>query len=86
MKWKNNTEKFSLGESLFLGPWNVAGFHYDSCRSRNDPLKYAATCKLPGIKSHLGWFEESEQARSVVEKAVAHWLNKLTSNAGIERR
>ena len=77
MKWKINTAQYASGEILFLGAWNVGGYHYDGCRSQDDPLKYAATCKLPGIKRLLGYFKTGEEAKAGAEKAVAHWLSKL---------
>ena len=86
MEWKNDNGKYSCGEILFLGPWKVGGCHYDSTRNRNDPAKYAATCLLPGIKSLLGHFETKEKAAEVAEKAVAHWLGKLPSNAELRGR
>jgi hypothetical protein len=83
MEWKTDTRQYSLGERLFLGPWEVGGCHYDSTRSRNDPAKWAATCKLPGIKALLGHFEDEDTAKTTVVKAVEHWLRQLPSNAGL---
>ncbi len=77
MKWKRDTAKFSHGELLELGQWNVGEIHYDSFRTKDDPLKYAATCKLPGVKQMLGHFEKKEEAREKVEKVVKFWLSKL---------
>lgn len=77
MEWKKDKAKYSCGEFLLLGAWNVGGIHYDSFRTSNDPLKYAATCKLPGIKGILGHFKTDAEAKAVAEKAVAHWLSKL---------
>ncbi len=85
MEWKNDSGKYSCGKNLFLGPWKVGGVHYDSCKNRNDPAKYAATCTLPGIKNLLGHFETEEKAIETAENAVKHWLNKLPSNAPAQR-
>ena len=80
MEWKRDNAQYATGELLFLGAWNVGGYHYDSCRSIDDPLKYAATCKLPGIKGHLGNFKTDAEAKAKAEKAVTHWLSKLPPN------
>lgn len=77
MEWKNDTRKYASGKLLCLGKWVVGGAHYDSCRSKDDPKKYDATCELPGIKKLLGHFVSSEEAQAAVERAVKHWLSKL---------
>jgi hypothetical protein len=77
MEWKIDIGQYTSGELLFLGKWNVGKIHYDSCRPRNDPLKYAAKCMLPGIKSVLGHFETEAEAKDSVERAVTLWLSKL---------
>lgn len=81
MEWKRDTAKYSNGELLFLGAWHVGGMHYDSCCTRDDPLKYAATCRLPGIKASLGHFKTDAEARVSAEKAVTFWMSKLQPNA-----
>jgi hypothetical protein len=73
-------------EILYLGKWRVGGFHYDSCRSREDPKKWEATCKLPGLKQSQGHFAEEKEAREAAEKAVKHWLSGLPSNVALEGR
>lgn len=78
MEWKRNTSQYSGGELLFMGKWNVGEIYYDSCRTRDDPLKYAAKCRLPGIKENLGHFETDAEAKVVAEKAVTHWMSKLS--------
>jgi hypothetical protein len=83
MEWKRDEAKYACGELLLLGAWNVGGIHYDSRRTRDEPLEYAATCKLPGIKGNLGYFTTKSEAKAKVEKAVTHWLSKLPSNAEI---
>ena len=80
MEWKRDEAKYACGELLLLGAWNVGGIHYDSCRTRDDPLKYAATCKLPGIKGNLGHFKTDAEAKTAAEKAVENWLSKLPPN------
>lgn len=80
MEWKVDKTKYSCGELLYLGKWNVGGVHYDGCRTKGDPLKYTATCRLPGIKTNLGGYTTDAEAKERVESAVTHWLNKLPHN------
>ena len=77
MRWERDTSKYACGEILFLGKWQVGGFHYDSSRSKDDEKKWKATSRLPGIKENLGHFVKDEQAREAAEKAVKHWLAGL---------
>jgi len=74
MKWEKSTLQYTSGENLFLGKWRVGGIHYNSLKSKDDPLKYKATCRLPGIKDDLGHFEDEDKAKSIVEFAVDHWI------------
>jgi len=74
MKWEKYVKQYSSGEYLFLGKWKVGSIQYDSFRSKDDPLKYIANCRLPGIKDDLGHFEDEDKAKSIVEFAVDHWI------------
>jgi hypothetical protein len=78
MKWIKDTTPNSNGEALFLGPWNVGDIHYDSSCSKEDVMKYTATCKLPGIK-WPGKFQTAKEAKVAVEYSVNHWLSQLPS-------
>lgn len=77
MEWKTDNGQYVIGSTLHLGKWAVGGSHYDACIDRNDPKKYRATCRLPGIKSELGHFVTDAEAREVVERAVKHWISGL---------
>lgn len=77
MQWKRDNAKYSSGALLMLGAWDVGGAYYDSGRSRDDPLKYAAACRLPGIKGHLGHYATADEAKAKVEYAVKYWIRKL---------
>ena len=80
MKWKANTKRFSRSEFLMLGPWHVGSVYYDSTNGKNDPKKWAATCRLPGIKDFLARYETPDAAKERVENAVRHWLSQLPQN------
>ena len=81
MEWKTDTRQYSSGSILYLGKWAVGGSHYDSARNRDDPNKYRATCRLPGIKGEIGHFATDAEAREKVEGAVTYWVGELPSNA-----
>ena len=76
MKWNKDTRKYSCGKCLLLGKWNVGGVFYDGLTSKDDPLKYASTCNLPGIKSTLGHYASEEEAMKRTEEAVKYWISK----------
>ena len=80
MEWKNDTRPYSSGENLYLGKWLVGGYHFDSARSRDDPNKYVATCRLPGIKDSLGYFKTGDEAKVKAEFAVTLWLSKVPAD------
>jgi hypothetical protein len=81
VEWKNDAREYACGEVLVLGKWIVAGAHNNSARSRDDPKKWGASCKLPGIKPDLGWYATPEEAKERAEKAVRYWLAQLPPNA-----
>lgn len=77
MKWVRNETKFISGDRLFVGKWNVGGIHYNSLRAKNDPKKWKATCRLPGIKQNLGDYESEEEAKTELIKVVDHWFDNI---------
>ena len=80
MEWKCDTRQYTSGSILYLGKWAVGGAHYDGTSSRDDPKKYRATCRLPGIKGGIGHFATEAEAREAAEGAVKYWLRGLPSN------
>jgi hypothetical protein len=76
MKWVIDDAVYSNGKKLFLGKWHVGGVHWNSCRSKDDPKKYVASCSLPGIKTTLDYYENEEEAKARVEKVVHYWVEK----------
>jgi hypothetical protein len=75
MEWRKDTAKHSVGEVLFLGHWNVGGVHYDSLSSRDDTLRYVATCKLPGVETRTK-FATAAEGKKDVEATVKYWLSR----------
>jgi hypothetical protein len=76
MKWVKDTTKHSIGEVLYLGPWNVGTIHYNRLWSKGDLVKYIAVCKLPGYEWR-GEFRFKKDAKAAVESAFEYWLSKL---------
>ena len=71
IEWNRRNGQYT---ALNLGKWRVGSVYLDSMRSKDDPLVYAATCRLPGIKDDLGRYATELEAKQRVEGAVAHWL------------
>ena len=75
MAWGTDERRLAYGKCLFLGKWNVGGVYYDGLTQKDDQLKYASTCNLPGIKSTLGHYETEEEAKKRTEEAVHYWIS-----------
>lgn len=65
------------GELCKVAKWVVGSVFYSGCIPRDDPKKYAAKCRLPGIKSLLGYYETIDSAKVMVEMAVHHWFRAI---------
>lgn len=76
MKWEQDARKYSAGKILLLGKWKVGSIYYDSCRPKDDPLKYCASCNLPGIKTILDYYATQEEAMTRVETAITYWIKQ----------
>jgi hypothetical protein len=76
MKWIRDEAQYACGKLLMLGNYHVGGCHYDSCRSKGNPLEYKATCKLPGIRTDLGNYLTEEEAMIRAEYAVKVWIKR----------
>jgi hypothetical protein len=76
MKWEKDIREYTAGSILILGEWNVGSAYYNSFRAKDDPLKYAATCSLPGIKKVLGYYATEQEAKDRVEVTVKYWISK----------
>jgi hypothetical protein len=78
MEWKKDTKAYFNGEVLLLGSWKVGCAFFDIVCSKNNKMKYAATCVLPGIKDRLGNFKTINEAKTEVEVTVKLWLSRLS--------
>lgn len=61
--------------TCFLGPWKVGVVYFDKCVARHDTCQWATICHLPGINKRFGHFETEDEAKQVIEKAVAGWVS-----------
>ncbi len=80
MRWETDNDKYSFVKNLYLGRWNVGGYHLDPLRSKDSPNMWKSTCNLPGIKRDLGNFETEEGAKDWLEKTVHYWLKNCDLN------
>ena len=77
--WLRNKERYICGSDYTVAGIVLGTTRYDSCTTKDDPKKYAAGCKLPGIKSRLGHFEKEQDAKDMVIKAINYWFAKISS-------
>ncbi len=75
LRWKQHPD----GCWLYLGNWPVAEVWTDQ-----SDAKWAASCRLPGLKSDFGQFDTEAAARSMLEKAVHYWFGQaVAQNAAL---
>jgi len=74
--WKPGIRQYGSGEILYVGKWPVGSVSYSANVPREDPKKYVACSRLPGLKSDLGHFEKLQDAKLKVEAATAYWFTK----------
>lgn len=74
-KWEKQTGKHQSGEWLRVGRVVVGSAFYNGATSKGDPLKYQASCLLPGIKQPAERYETPQAARERVESMVRAWLS-----------
>ena len=80
IEWKKAQTQYTSGLDLVVGnKWTVGYVGYSAFISKDDPNKYKATCKLPGIKSDFGHFATEKEAQAVIERAVNYWFEKATA-------
>jgi hypothetical protein len=72
-KWERQTHRHSCGENYRVGKIIVGSAYYSST-TRGDPLKYAVTIDLPGIKNPDDRYADIEPAKARLERAVAVWF------------
>ena len=75
--WESDPRGNGNEELCKVAKWVVGSVFYSGCVPRGDPKRYAAKCRLPGIKSLLGYYETLDSAKGMVEKAVHHWLRAI---------
>ena len=70
--WVRNKGRYASGELCFLGKWQIGGYHWGSTGGVEE--RFVPTCRLPGIRPTLRARASEEEARAVVENAVAVWM------------
>lgn len=74
--WKPNPGKYTCGDVLMAGKWQVGKVSFYKLNSSDD-RPWQASSLLPGIKPQLGSFAKKDEAKKIVEEATKHWFNKL---------
>ena len=75
--WEIDPKGNGNGELCKVAKWVVGLVFYSGCVPKGDPKKYVAKCRLPGIKSLLGYYETVDSAKEMMEKAVHHWFRAI---------
>lgn len=71
-------------EDAYVGRWVVASIFYDSSRSQSESKKWAVSCSLPGIRSHLGYYYSAAEAKVRAAAAVKYWFQHLDDEPGLK--
>lgn len=74
LRWEESESRYVVGHTALLGRWKVGSAYLDSMRPKGDPKRWAAACRLPGIKPTLGHFNSEREAKEKVERAIAVWI------------
>lgn len=76
-KWEVQTGKYQSGENYRIGKIVVGSAFYSGNTSKGDPLKYAVSIKLPGIKNPEERYPTMDEAKTRLERAVSVWFSWL---------
>jgi hypothetical protein len=77
IRWVQQKLQFQSGKDAYVGKVKIGCVVYDSLTSREQKEKYAAICKLPGIKADLGHFFTEDKAQKKLEAVWLHWVGML---------
>ena len=75
LEWIAKRHKYSSGETLKLGPFEVGHYYWDTSPIDKDK-PYKVCCYLPGFKSVLGNEPSIVASRERLERAVYRWISK----------
>lgn len=74
IKWETKKVKFGPNPNVcYLGKWHVGSVVWTK-NTKGDPVTYAASTVLPGLKNSLGHFATEVEAMKKVEAAITYWL------------
>lgn len=73
LTWRTLVDRYSTGETLRAGRWDVGKIYYDGLAKGYEP-KYAVSCNLPGKRSNVKNFTTPEEAKAKLESIVRLWF------------
>ena len=79
LTWVKQSGRYTNGENLYLGRWNVGSVFYDAFVAKGDNRNHKVTCNLSGIKDVLGNYADVNEAKARLETVVDMWLGKINA-------
>lgn len=73
-RWERQQQRFGHGENLMVGKWCVGSISPDIVKSEHGNI--CVYTNLPGLKTRLKNRPDIEQAKAVLEHAVAYWFQE----------
>ena len=78
-KWKENTEQYQSGESLYLNRLLVGGYGWNASRSRDESKdstkNYVGQTTLPQATKSL-YGENTDEIKTKIEHRVTAWFGE----------
>jgi len=80
--WEPSKRQYGSGEEGKLDKYIIFELFYDGSRPKSKEVPpYKLVCLLPGIKEHLGHYNQKE-GKEFAERVLEHWLK----NAGLIKK
>ena len=78
--WRDNTGRFSSGQSLYLGKIRIASYGWNGGRSQSSPdtsKTYIGRVHLPQAPENV-FAETIDEIKTRIEQTVSIWFNEVT--------
>ncbi len=81
-KWKRKTGQFQSGESLYINRIRVAGFEWNSSRSKGDTEApdWVGHIELPSLNNNRMYGHGEAEVKSKIEQVVTAWFKEATND------
>jgi len=80
ISWNRFEQSYISGECGKFGKYAIFHAYYDACAPKCQDNKIKLTCKLPGIKSFIGHFSTTDDAKEKASEIADYWMK----NSGFE--